>query len=158
MPYYPDIYGPGAYLHPDDNQPPRDEWWKVVLWIAMGFCILILLCGCKTHERVIETIRTDTTYITKHQRDSIYVHDSISVKEDGDTVWMEKWHTKYIERLLHDTTYVARHDTLTQSIIKEVRKPLTRWQNFRLTLGTLSLGAILLAAVWGGFKLYRRIT
>jgi len=64
----------------------------------------------------VEIIRTDTTYITREQRDSIHIHDSIFVKEHqrGDTVFVEVEKIKriYIDKTTHDTTYVATHDSI----------------------------------------------
>lgn len=47
-----------------------------------------MLAACKSQERIVtvEKVRTDTTYITRHERDSIHIHDSIHVYETGDTV------------------------------------------------------------------------
>lgn len=43
----------------------------------LALCLLFpaLLSGCKTKERIVmvETVRTDTTFITRHQRDSVYL-------------------------------------------------------------------------------------
>lgn len=77
---------------------------------------IVMMCNsCKQIEYVpvIEN-HTDTMYISKVQRDSIYLHDSTYIKEKGDTIFFEKWHTKYIEKQVHDTTYVAKHDTIPQ--------------------------------------------
>lgn len=125
--------------------------------------MLVTLAGCKTHERIVEVerVRTDTTYITKHQRDSVWLHDSIHVKDKGDTVTIERWHTKYIERTTHDTIYHATHDTLPLpypvEVVKKVEKPLTWWQRTRLHVANIVL---LLLVIYGGaklWKLYRRL-
>ena len=65
------------------------------------FCAVLLavLTGCTTTRLVeVETVRIDTTYITKWQHDSIWRHDSIYVKEytQGDTVYLvrDRWHTQ----------------------------------------------------------------
>lgn len=43
--------------------------------------------------------------------DSVYVRDSIYVREGTDTVWMTRWRTSWRERTVHDT--VREHDTDT---------------------------------------------
>ena len=125
--------------------------------------MLVTLAGCKTHERIVEVerVRTDTTYITKHQRDSVWLRDSIHVKDKGDTVTIERWHTKYIERATHDTIYQATHDTLPLpypvEVVTKVEKPLTWWQRTRLHVANIVL---LLLVIYGGaklWKLYRRL-
>jgi len=125
--------------------------YKACFWSALGIAIIIvilLLTSCKSVEYVtVEKVRTDTTYITKQQRDSIWLHDSIHVKERGDTMLIEKWHTKYIEKVTHDTTYVATHDTIPQPypVIKEVEKKLSWMQKSLITVGILTLIGIIIA-------------
>ena len=112
--------------------------------------IILLTClslyGCtKTEYVTVEKIRTDTTYITKHQRDSVYLHDSISVKEKGDTVKIEKWHTKYVEKQVHDTLYQSKTDSIPAPypVTEYVEKNLSTWQVVLMTIGTLTLMCII---------------
>ena len=111
----------------------------------------LLLVGCKTKERVVtvEKVRNDTTYITKHQRDSVWLHDSIHVTEKGDTIRIERWHTKYVEKATHDTLYQATHDTIPQPypVEKLVERDLSWWQQTRIHLGEalLALAGIAVA-------------
>ena len=123
--------------------------------MKQNFCLVILvallLVGCKTKERVVtvEKVRTDTTYITKHRRDSVWLHDSIHVTEKGDTIRIEKWHTKYIEKATHDTLYQATHDTIPQPypVEKIVERKLTWWQQTRIHLGEALLALAGIAVV-----------
>ena len=123
--------------------------------MKQNFCIVILvallLVGCKTKERVVtvEKVRNDTTYITKHRRDSVWLHDSIHVTEKGDTIRIEKWHTKYIEKATHDTLYQATHDTIPQPypVEKLVERELTWWQQTRMHLGEALLALAGIAVV-----------
>lgn len=123
--------------------------------------MLVTLAGCKTHERIVEVerVRTDTTYITKHQRDSIWLHDSIHVRERGDTVWMERWHTKYIERLRHDTLYRARIDSIPvpYPVEKLVPRQLTWWQRTRIHLANIVLLVLLFYAGTRLWKFYKKL-
>lgn len=114
---------------------------------------VLLLTACKTKERIVtvEMVRTDTTYISRQQRDSIWLHDSVHVKEfmAGDTVYVlrDRWKTKYVERQVHDTCYVATHDTVPHPYPVEVEVParLSWWQRLRMQLG----GALLLLLAGG---------
>lgn len=108
---------------------------------------ILMLTGCRSVEYVtVEKVRTDTTYITKHQRDSIWLHDSIHIKERGDTMLIERWHTKYIEKVSHDTTYVATHDTIPQPypVTEYVEKPLSKMEKALIFVGIISLMAIII--------------
>ena len=113
--------------------------------------MVVLMAGCKTKEKVVtvEKVRNDTTYITKHQRDSVWLHDSIHVTEKGDTIRIEKWHTKYIEKATHDTLYQATHDTIPQPypVEKLVERELTWWQQTRMHLGEALLAIAGIAVV-----------
>ena len=121
---------------------------------------LSLLASCKTHERIltIETVRTDTTYITRHERDSIYMHDSIHVHEKGDTVRIECWHTRWRDRWQYDTIYISKTDSVPRPYPVEVEVParLTWWQKTLQRTGSI---ALILLLVWIGrmaWKIYAK--
>ena len=107
-----------------------------------------LLCSCGTHERIVtvEKVRTDTTYITQHQRDSIWLHDSIHVTEKGDTIRIEKWHTKYISKEVHDTLYRAVRDSIPvpYEVIKEVPRKSTWFERIMFCTGIISILCLIL--------------
>ena len=62
-------------------------------------------------DTIIKT-KSDTVFKTISKTDSIFIKDSIYIKEKGDSVFIykEKWNTKYIDR--HDTILSARVDTV----------------------------------------------
>ena len=119
--------------------------------LCLVILVALLMAGCKTKERVVtvEKVRNDTTYITKHQRDSVWLHDSIHVTEKGDTIRIERWHTKYVEKATHDTLYQATHDTIPQPypVEKLVERELTWWQQTRMHLGEALLALAGIAVV-----------
>ena len=119
---------------------------------------VILLTSCTTTKVVeVERVRTDTTYITKWQRDSVWLHDSIHVTERGDTVRIERWHTKWRDRLRVDTIYRAKTDSIPVPYwkIKEVPAPLSWWQRVRLWMGNVVLLALLGVAIYYVVKCYK---
>ena len=123
----------------------------VLISICLALAALWFLCSCTTTKVVtVEKVRTDTTYITKQQRDSIWLHDSIHVTERGDTIRIERWHTKYIEREVHDTLYRSKHDSIPMpyEVIKEVPAELSWWQKTRIIIGTFVLGLLAVYAVY----------
>ena len=87
---------------------------------------LLALTSCKTKYLPVETIRVDTTYISTEKWDSIYVLDSVFVRERGETLLIEKTKYKYIERVLRDTMYKERIDSV--AVPYPVEKELTWWQ------------------------------
>jgi len=121
-----------------------------VVLIIMGLLLCSMLSGCTTTKYVqVPVVHNDTTIVTKHQRDSIWLHDSTYIKEKGDTVRIEKWHTKYVEKQVHDTTYIAKVDTIREVFTNEVEKPLTWWQQTKMHIGAIALYLLaLLAIIW----------
>ena len=96
--------------------------------------------------------RTDTLLCYSSIRDSIYVHDSIHVREKGDTVKIERWHTRWRDRWRYDTIYISKTDSVPSPYPVEVEVPaeLTKWQRLRMGLGDailLGLAAMAIAAV-----------
>lgn len=102
--------------------------------LAPFMCLLLVSYSCRTVKYVpVETVKVDTTYINKLQRDSIYMLDSVYVKEKGDTVLIEKYKYLYRDKLIRDTLYMAKTDSI--QVPYPVEKELTRWQQFRMDFG-----------------------
>lgn len=162
-----DLFNPYNLIDPEAPDPYKDlnESQRVNVAILQGIMYFIfmlvailfmgLFSGCTTVRTVtVERVRTDTLRITQLQRDSIWLHDSIHVKElvKGDTVWMnvERWHTQYRDRWRTDTVYQSRTDSIPVPYPVEKRVPaeLSTWQRIRLWLGNIMLIAIGLAGLW----------
>ena len=117
------------------------------LWICVLLMIALWLTSCTTTKVVtVEKVKTDTTYITKQQRDSIWLHDSIHVTERGDTIRIERWHTKYVEREVHDTLYRAKTDSIPvpYEVIKEVPRKKSWFERTMFSVGIIALMALAL--------------
>ena len=132
----------------------------VLFWLLI--LLLILLAGCKGVKYVtVPEVHTDTLYISKLQRDSIYLQDStnVSEKQQGDTliIRITKWHTEYRDRTVHDTIYQHKVDSIAYpvEVIKEVKKDLSWWQKTRIHLGEVLLGIIGIALVYLILKVKR---
>lgn len=114
--------------------------------ISFAMVAALLLQGCRTPApTIVERVRTDTAYVSKIQRDSVWLHDSVMVERwlRGDTVFefRDRWHVKYVERLRVDTVYRARVDSVPvpYEVEKEVPAQLSWWQRLRLGLGSAVL-------------------
>ena len=112
------------------------------------------LCSCSTVKYVpVETIKNDSIYIAQVEYDSIYVKDSIYIKESSDTVYITRWRTEYKEALRVDTFLVQRTDSI--NTVVEVEKRLTKIQQLKMDVGTGVLWAVpILIAL---FILYRKL-
>lgn len=145
------------------NRKDKETLGCLSSMLILGTIVIILLfCyGCTTtrYVPVIEH-RTDTVQITRQQRDSIWLHDSIYMHEymQGDTTFIlrDRWHTKYIESISHDTTYISKRDTIPcpYPVEVEVERQLTWWQRFRIKMANYIMIALLIWGVAWGVKLY----
>lgn len=126
--------------------------WKVVLLLAL---LLVLMCSCKTQYVPVETVRTETQYIDRLQRDSIFVQDSVFIKEKNDTIYLTKWRVEYREALRIDTFNTVRVDSI--NTIVEVEKKLTKWQMAKMHIGTGVLYAVPILIAVGLYILYRKL-
>ena len=123
----------------------------IVCAIILALLICALFNSCTTTKYVqVPVVHTDTTVITKHQRDSIYVHDSTYIKEKGDTMLIERWHTQWRDRIVRDTIYQSKRDSIPYpvEVIKEVPAKLTWWQKARLHIANISLLALLVLVIY----------
>ena len=148
-----------AYDDSDRQRALKRVIKYLIIWLAV-LMLLAWLTSCTATKYVeVEKVRVDTTYITKWQKDSVWLHDSILVREKGDSVWVERWHTQWRDRLRVDTIYQATHDTIPQpypiETIKMVEKDLSWWQRLRLWIGNIILIAILGVIGFYGVKLWR---
>jgi hypothetical protein len=115
-------------------------WWSLLLTI--GILIVALMTSCKSVEYIeLPVVHTDTVYQSKLVHDSIYQHDSITIREKGDSIWIERWHTKYVLQELHDTLIQHVCDSIPYPVEKRVEVPakLSWWQQTRLYLANILL-------------------
>lgn len=112
--------------------------WRLIIILCL------LLTGCKTTQYVPVEV-TKVEYINKETKDSIYVRDSIFVKEKNDTVFLEKYRLVYKDKLIHDT--IIRVDSIpyinTVEVIKEVNR-VKNWQIVLMVLGGVFIAYIIL--------------
>jgi diacylglycerol kinase len=123
-------------------------WWMTALAV-------VLFAGCKTQYVPVETVRTEIERVVDVQRDSIYVMDSVFVREKADTVFVTRWRTEYKEALRVDTFRVERIDTL--NTIVEVEKKLTKVQQLKMDVGAGVLYAVPILIAIGLYILYRKL-
>lgn len=120
---------------------------KIIIMIL----VLMAMASCKTVKYVpVEKVQHDSIYITQHQRDSIYLHDSIHIREKADTILIEKWHTRYVEKIVRDTLIQIERDTIPQPYPYEVEVPaqLSWWQQTRIRVGNVAMIAVALLVGW----------
>ena len=130
---------------------------KKNLILAAIALILCLCCSCQ-QVRYIPVETTKTEYRDKLQRDSVYLYDSVYVKEKGDTLIMERYRYLFREKLIRDSIHI--NDTIRVpypvEVAKQVKKPLTGWQNFQIWCGRIALGAVLFLLIYLVLRLKKK--
>lgn len=96
--------------------------------MKLFFLLLALVfAGCTTTKYIpVESVRVDSVYVAKIQRDSIYQRDSVFVAVKADTVFKTSLKYVYRDRFVHDTISVILSDTITKVV--EVERKLSRWE------------------------------
>jgi hypothetical protein len=109
--------------------------------------------------RYIPVETTKTEYRDKLYRDSVYLFDSVYVKEKGDTLIMERYRYLYRDKLIRDSIHI--NDTIRVpypvEVAKQVKKPLTGWQNFQIWCGRIALVAVLFLLIYFVLRLKKRL-
>ena len=127
-----------------------------IILALMILAAIVLVCSCQSVRYVpVETVKTDSIRVVDVQRDSIYVLDSIFVREAHDTVYITKWRTEYKEALRVDTFHVQRIDSI--NTIVEVEKKLTKWQQTKMDVGAGVMYAVPILIAVGLYILYRKL-
>ena len=126
---------------------------RKLLFLILG---VIVLASCKSvryvtvpeyHETVVH--QRDTV----SQKDSFFVHDSIAFMQRGDTVFLDRFHTVYKDRWKYQVrvdSFVQR-DTVT--VVKEVEKPPSTLQKWKMQIGEITMLLCLVAAA--GFVIFK---
>ena len=125
-----------------------EEVDKVVRWLCALLFVLALMslfasCGGVRYVPV-ERATHDSIYISRVERDSIHVHDSIymEVVSKADTVYKTKYVQKVVYRdaLRTDTMVVERVDTIR--LPYPVERQLSKWEKIKLDFGGMLFGGI----------------
>ena len=106
-----------------------------------------MLTGCKSTKYIpIETVRTDSVYVDRYQRDSIYLQDSVFVNRwtAGDTVYQDKVVWKYVfrDKVKYDTVRISRSDTVR--VPYPVERRLSTWEQVRLNVGGWAIALVVI--------------
>ena len=119
--------------------------------------ILILILGiivscCKSTKYIeVPVDRVKIEYRNSVSVDTIYRSDSTIIRENGDTVFLEKYKYIYKVKELKDTVNIT--DTITVVNTVEVTKEVNKLYNWQVGLMVLGGAAIAL----GGYKLIKFI-
>ncbi len=135
-----------------------DRLARLLISVLIGFCVLWLMgffSSCtRTMYVPVTSVQHDSIYLHTHSRDSIVVRDSVTIREKGDTVWLERWRIEYRDRIRKDTAYIERRDSV--AVPYPVERKLSRKERLYMSAGRVAVplagAGIVLACLW----IYRR--
>ncbi len=108
----------------DYREPPKG-FIRGLFILALLIIATLCIISCKTIKEIpVETIRTEIEYKDRLQIDSVYIKDSIYVRQSNDTIYVDKWQYKWIYKELIDTAYICHTDSVpyTVEVVKEVNR------------------------------------
>lgn len=132
---------------------------KRLLFLIIPYIILSLLAGCKSVQYVpVETVRSDSIYVDRYKRDSIYQRDSVFVNRwiAGDTIYQDKvvWKYVYRDMVKYDTVATLRSDTI--NVPYPVECKLSKWEQLKLNVGGWAISIIIIIVlIIMGFMVYK---
>lgn len=133
----------------DDDRVAR-MIMRVTLVCIIAAALVAALSGCspRVYERVV--YRTDTLRVVDHRLDSVFVRDSSSLTQRGDTVFIYREHIRDRWRVKTDTILRVVVDSVAVERVKEVQvsKPLSWWQTFKIRAFWGLVIAVALLLVW----------
>lgn len=125
-------------------KPEHEE--LLVEWTARIFiALLIIMCAysflsCSTQYIPVETVRTDSVFLSRLQRDSLIIRDSVYIKEKGDTVLEYRNRFIYRNVVINDTVYINVTDSIQVPV--PVEKKLSFWEKQIQELGSICTGIV----------------
>ena len=109
----------------------------------ISILLIIVFCSCTSTKYIeVPVDRVKIEYRNSVSIDTIYRNDSTIIRENGDTVFLEKYKYIYKVRELKDTVNIT--DTITVVNTVEVTKEVNKLYNWQIVLMTLGAFAIVI--------------
>ena len=117
-----------------------------LLRMTILFAVLFL-CGCRTEYVPVELVRYDSVMIEKLMRDSVFVRDSVYLKEKGDTVYKYKDPFVYVYKNRVDTFFAEK--IREKKVPVPVERKLTWWEVVKMEwLDRIFAALVIVALYW----------
>lgn len=126
--------------------------------ITIIVCLMVFLFGIMINS--CAPIKTVTEYRDRevervqYRTDSIYLHDSVYVRSNGDTCYVDRWRTKYAYKYLTRTDSVVLIDSIPYPV--EVVKYQTKRSGYDRFCSVFFWAVLLTSAGYICVKLYLR--
>ena len=109
----------------------------------ISILLIIVFCSCTSTKYIeVPVDRVKIEYRNSVSIDTIYRTDSTIIRENGDTVFLEKYKYIYKVKELKDTVNIT--DTITVVNTVEVTKEVNKLYNWQIVLMTLGAFAIVI--------------
>lgn len=109
----------------------------------ISILLIIVFCSCTSTKYLeVPVDRVKIEYRNSVSIDTIYRNDSTIIRENGDTVFLEKYKYIYKVKELKDTVNIT--DTITVVNTVEVTKEVNKLYNWQIVLMTLGAFAIVI--------------
>ena len=109
----------------------------------ISILLIIVFCSCTSTKYIeVPVDRVKIEYRNSISIDTIYRNDSTIIRENGDTVFLEKYKYIYKVKELKDTVNIT--DTITVVNTVEVTKEVNKLYNWQIVLMTLGAFAIVI--------------
>lgn len=112
-------------------------------WILFLF---LFLCSCRTEYVPIESVKYDSIFFAKLIRDSVYVSDSVYIRDRGDTVYKYKNKYVYVYKDRVDTFFVYRDKEIQVPV--PVERKLSWWERVKINFGGWVMLIVFIAFLW----------
>ena len=132
----------------EDNRLFR--WLGTALLIIMALTALYVLVGCRTKYVTVpeyhkEYIHSTDTFL---RSDTLFRLDSVVVRMQGDTTVIEKirWQNRFVNVYKIKTDTIIKTDSVR--VPYPVERKLSKWQQFNMDYGNVSMGGTVVAIVF----------
>ena len=138
----------------------KKKWydWQVSPYVIV-ILLVVFLSGCRTKYIPIEKIvyQNAIKHDMLHTSDSVFVRDSIYLRQNGDTCYLDRWH----EKTVFKNVYMVKVDSFLKRdsipVPYPVERELSKWDQFQLKYAVWSFGALCMLLIILGYKLYKKI-
>lgn len=130
------------------------------LLIILGTICIVMLTGCRAIKEPVQIERVEyiDNYIEKLKIDSIFQHDSVFIKQSGDTIYEYREKEIYRNRYLHDTIHICQVDTIVNTIEKLIEKDLSKWEQTQMNIGKGTIWILVLLLIAGIIYVVKKLT
>lgn len=98
--------------------------------ILLMLSVFLLCVGCKGVQPIPSSqaqTETKIEYRDRIVKDTIFVQDSIVIRQAGDTIYKDRIHREYIEKLRIDTAYIEHNDSIYIDRVQYVERKRTTY-------------------------------